>query len=83
MLFRSVLPIVTMPDWEENLVRQQLNPIDVKPIVSRSRAKSVDSSAQWDKFEPEYVGIIANPQSQFDNHSNSHQIDRLLTDLDT
>ncbi len=77
-----VLPIVTMPDWEENSVRQQLNPIEVKPIIPRSTAKSVDSSAPWDKFGPEYVGIITNPQSQLDNNSNSDQIDRLLADLD-
>ena len=78
----SVLPTSTMPDWAEKSVRQQLNSIDVKPIIPRSTAKSVDPSTQWDKFAPEYIGIYADAQPRLNNNRDSRQMDRLLADLD-
>jgi hypothetical protein len=70
-----VLPVLTMPDWEENWVRRQLNPIEVKPIIPRATSQSVESSARWDKFEPEYMGVRTNIQPRLGNNGNSDQTD--------
>ena len=89
----SILPqpsLVTVPSWEESAMRRQLHPIEVKPTSPRAPAESVNSSAQWNEFAPEHVGIIAHPQSQIgdlvapkSHHSNnSDRLNRLLTDLD-
>ena len=82
--------LLTIPSWEESAVRRQLNPIEVKPTSPRAPTESVNSSAQWNEFAPEHVGVVTNAQSQIvdlaalrSNRSNdSHQLDRLLTDLD-
>jgi hypothetical protein len=78
----SVAPILKIPDWEENLVRRQLNPIDVKPTIPRATSESVTTAPHWDKFAPEYVGISADPQPQIDYNNDSHLMDKLLADLD-
>jgi hypothetical protein len=77
----TVAPI-TVPNREERWVRRQLNPIDVKPISSRSTTESIDPGSQWDQFGPEYIGISADPQPQIGNNSDFHLMDRLLTEMD-
>lgn len=80
----AVSPAAPIPNWQDRFGRRQLNPIDVKPIMPRSTPESVDPPAQWDKFEPEYIGISADDpqQPQLADHRDSHQMDRLLADLD-
>jgi hypothetical protein len=76
-------PLVsTIPNWQDRSIRSHLNPIDVKPVIARANTESVARS-QWDKFEPEYVGISTDPQQpQLASDRNSHQMDKLLADLD-
>lgn len=77
----SVAPGSTIPGWEEQSVRRNLHPIEVKPAILRT-STSVDPATQWDKFGPEYVGISADPQPQIVSSSDAHQMDKLLADLD-
>jgi hypothetical protein len=73
----------TIPNWQDRSIRSHLNPIDVKPNLPRATTESVDFLAQWDKFEPEYIGISTDPQQpQLASDRNSPQMDRLLADLD-
>jgi hypothetical protein len=74
----------SIPNWQDRLVRRHLNPIDVKPITPRVTAESVDPLARWDKFEPEYIGISTDdsPQHQRSTERDSHQMDKLIADLD-
>lgn len=74
--------LVTIPSWEEYTIRRQLNPIEVKPTIPRSTPEATNDSAQWNKFAPEHIGIVANAQSQIYNSNNSHQLDQLIADLD-
>lgn len=78
----STLPALTITDRQEYSVRQQLHPIDIKPTISRAATESVDASARWDKFVPEYIGILADPQPQLGNKRDSDRMDRLSADLD-
>jgi hypothetical protein len=78
----TVAAKLTGPSWEEGWASRQLNPIEVKPISSRSTTDSIDPGSQWDNFEPEYIGISADPQPQIGNNSDFHLMDRLLADMD-
>ena len=78
----SAIPPSTIPDRQQHWGRHHLNPIEVKPTVSRSTTESIDSSGHWDKFVPEYIGISTDPQPPLGNSSNSDRLDRLLADLD-
>jgi hypothetical protein len=73
---------LTLPDRAEHSVPRQLNPIAVKPIVPRSASPPVDTSATWDKFAPECIEIVTESQPRINNHSDAHQMDQLLADLD-
>jgi hypothetical protein len=79
---KSTSPASMIPDWEEHSIRRNFHQIDIKPTISRSTVESVDSSKQWDKFGPEYIGIHADRQPPLNNKSDSHQMERLLADLD-
>ncbi len=48
---------IELPSLQEHWVRRPLNPIDVKPIMPRSKPASVDPAERWDKFVPEYIEI--------------------------
>lgn len=74
--------LVTIPSWEEYAVRRQINPLAVKPTNSRAVPESVNTSAQWNKFAPEHVGIVTNDHSGLNSSTNSRQLDHLLADLD-
>ncbi|WP_373544275.1 hypothetical protein [Chamaesiphon sp.] len=77
----SAIPPSTIPDRQQHWGRH-LNPIEVKPTVSRSTTESIDSSGHWDKFVPEYIGISTDPQPPLGNNSNSERMEWLLADLD-
>jgi hypothetical protein len=74
--------LVTIPSWEEYAVRRQINPLGVKPASSRAVPESANTSAQWNKFAPEHVGIVTNTHSELNSSTNSRQLDHLLADLD-
>ena len=78
----SAIPPSTIPDRQQHWGRHHLNPIEVKPTVSRSTTESIDSSGHWDKFVPEYIGISTEPQPPLGNNSNSDRMEWLLADLD-
>jgi hypothetical protein len=81
---------VTTPEWEEYSVRRHLNPIDLKPTISRQLSGSIHPATQWDNFVPEHIGISSGVQPQIGNNNNSksgglsddNRVNRLLTDLD-
>lgn len=61
----------------EDLPRpRHLHPIEVKPIVPRTTFASLDPAAQWDKFEPEYIGIVTNSQPYPGHNSDREPLDR-------
>lgn len=74
--------VVTIPSWEEYAVRRKINPLAVKSNSSRSTPEAANTSAEWNKFAPEHVGIVTNAHAALDSSTNSYQLDRLLTDLD-
>lgn len=80
----TVAPTAPIPNWQDRSIRRQLNPLDVKPIIPRLTSGAVDPLPQWDKFEPEYVGISADDlqQPQLATNRDSPQMDKLLADLD-
>jgi hypothetical protein len=79
---KSTSPASIIPDCEEHSIRRNFYQIDIKPSISRSTVESVDSSTQWDKFGPEHIGIHADRQPPLNHKSDSHQMERLLADLD-
>ena len=78
----SAIPPSTLPDRQPHWGRHHLNPIEVKPTVSRSTTEPIDFSGHWDRFAPEYIGISTDPQPPLGNSSNSDRLDRLLENLD-
>jgi hypothetical protein len=78
----SVSPILTLLNRQQNSIRRQLNPIEVKPIAHRSTSTPIDTSATWDKFVPEYIGIDAPAQPRLVSDSDADRMDELLADLD-
>jgi hypothetical protein len=96
-LLASILPqppststASTMPNWGKHSVRQHLHPIELKPMIPRPITESVDYSAQWDKFGPEYIGISVDRQPQIssdkdveiDDSANHEERIDLLVDID-
>jgi hypothetical protein len=61
---------LSIPDYEENLVRRHLNSLTVKPITPRTIPESVNSSARWDKFAPDYIDTDSQPRIA--KNSDSH-----------
>lgn len=80
----SVSAASSLPNWQDRLVRRHLHPIDVKPISPRATAEAVDPLPQWDKFEPEYIGISSDdPQQRHPSiDPDSARMNKLLADLD-
>jgi hypothetical protein len=80
----TVAPTAPIPNWQDRSIRRQLNPLDVKPIIPRLTSGAVEPLPQWDKFEPEYIGISAEDlqQPQLATNRDSPQMDKLLADLD-
>ncbi len=66
----SPSPALTIPDYEENLVRRHLNSLAVKPITPRATPESVNSSPRWDKFAPDYIDTEA--QSRIAKNGDAH-----------
>lgn len=58
----------TLLDWQEIPTPKYVDAIEVKPIIPRPAARSLDPIAQWDKFEPDYLGIDFDPQPAIKKH---------------
>jgi hypothetical protein len=71
----ATLP-TTILDVEDLPRPRHLHPIEVKPIVPRTTFASVDPAVQWDKFEPEYIGIVTNLPPHPGHNSDRDPIDR-------
>jgi hypothetical protein len=68
----SPLPALTIPDYEENLVRRHLNSLAVKPVIPRTTPESVSSSPHWDNFAPDYIDTDYQPRIA--KNSDSHDL---------
>ena len=79
----STIQELTIPDWGKDWDRQKLEPITLKPTISRTlvTSASIDPVEQWDKFMPEHLGIYVEPKPN-SNDNDPHQVDKLLADLD-
>ncbi len=71
----ATLP-TTILDVDDLPRPRHLHPIEVKPIVPRATFASLDPAVQWDKFEPEYIGIVTNSQPHPGHNRDRDPLDR-------
>lgn len=75
----SASPAITLPDRQEHtLDPRQLHPIELKPTLPRTTKRVAAPSAQWDKFEPEYLNPRDCQPLKVDR-IDAERIDRLLS----
>jgi hypothetical protein len=75
-------PRVPLPESSTQWVRRPLDPIALKPIVPRTPILPVDPATKWEKFEPEHLECVVEPQPRVKHYPDPQQMDKILADLD-
>jgi hypothetical protein len=81
---------VPLPESPTQWVRRPLDPlaeplrmrIALKPIAPRTVTTPVDPATKWEKFEPEHLGCVVEPQPRVKHYPDPQQMDKILADLD-
>jgi hypothetical protein len=75
-------PRVPLSESPTRWVRRPLDPIALKPIAPRAATTPVDLATKWEKFEPEHLGCVVEPQPRVKHYPDPQQMDKILADLD-